>query len=73
MSPRIEDGYLKVQMEFGEDMLWRLPDRHDRAAIRELSTEARAWVADRGATYGQEKAIHKALTEAGYYLTGPRR
>jgi hypothetical protein len=73
MSPRIEDGYLKVRMEFGEDMVWRLPDRGDREAIRELSAEARAWAADRGATYGQEKAIHKALTEAGYYLTGPRR
>jgi len=73
LSSRLSDGQLHVALEGGPEQSWRLPDREDHAAIAALSLEAQGWAEPQGATYGQLKAIHKTLTEGGYYNTGPRR
>lgn len=73
MSARLADGLLRVSFEGHPENSWLLPNREDHAAIAALSLEAQGWAEPHGASYGQLKAIHKALTEGGYYNTGPRR
>lgn len=72
LSARIDGDQLWVVIEGGGEERWPLPDEADSDAIRRLSTEARQWAADRHATYGQEKAIHKCLTDHGFFLTHAR-
>lgn len=60
-------------MAGGAEKRWRLPEAWDGAGVRALSDDAKAWAASEGATHGQEKAVHKTLTEAGYYSTSSRR
>jgi hypothetical protein len=73
LSATVSDGFLRLAFAGGPEDKWQLPasDAHD--AIAELSIKAQAWAESHGATYGQQKAVHKALTESGYYNTGPRR
>lgn len=73
LVPSVRDGFLWVTIEGGAEKRWRLPEVRIGPSVRALSNEARAWAASEGATYGQEKAVHKALTEAGYYITAARR
>jgi hypothetical protein len=73
LSATVRDGFLSVVIEGASSRRWPLPPIHDGRQVRALSEQAQAWAETYGATYGQLKAIHKALTEAGYYITGPRR
>ncbi len=61
----VKDGFLWVSMG-GAEQRWPLPSVRQGAGVRSLSEKAQAWVRAHGATYGQEKAVHRALTEAGY-------
>ena len=72
MTTRVEDSQLLVQFADGAREQWGLPDRSDNAAIRRVRDAAVAFAHGQGATLGQVNAVKKALTDAGYYLTGPR-
>lgn len=67
------DGALSLTFAAGPTRIWPLPPREDHRAIAALSIEAKAWAESQGASFGQLKAIHKTLTEGGYYNTGPRQ
>ena len=41
--------------------------------LREERNEAVSFAQQNGATEGQVAAVKKALTSAGYYVTGPHR
>lgn len=73
LSATVLDGFLCLAFAGGPEDKWQLPARDAHDAIAELSVKAQAWAESHGATYGQQKAVHKALTESGYYNTGPRR
>ena len=73
LSARLADGFLVLAFVSGPEDRWRLPAKDAHNEIARLSIEAQAWAESNGATYGQQKAVHKALTEGGYYNTGPRR
>ena len=69
-SARVENGELVV--EFPEDDLrksWELPEPSDREAITQIRQEACAFATDHGATPGQVRAVRKALTDKGYYVS----
>ena len=74
MRARVEDGSLWVVFEDGKPKVWNLPsnmaDREENRRVRDLAiTFANA----QGATQGQIHAIMKAMSDAGYYVTGPKR
>lgn len=73
LRSRVLDGFLRLTFEDGPEREWNLPPREAHDAIARLSLEAQAWAESHCATHGQQKAVHRALTEAGYYNTGPRR
>lgn len=72
MTTRVEDSQLLVQFANGAKQQWGLPDRSDKAAIRHVRDASVAFARHQGATLGQVNAVKKALTDAGYYLTGSR-
>ena len=72
LTTQVEDSQLLVQFAGGASKRWRLPERSDKAAIRCVREAAVAFARGQGATLGQVNAVKKALTDAGYYLTGPR-
>ena len=73
MSTRVLDGHLLIKFSDTEVERWKLPDRSDKEAIRRVRDKAVAFARDHGATLGQINAVKKALPDAGYYLTKPRR
>jgi hypothetical protein len=68
------NGRLYVNIESVPEKAWDLPHhaRTDKGAIRRVRSAATEFGSQNGATPGQIAAIQKALTEAGFYLTGPR-
>jgi len=73
LSAVVRDGFLWVSMSGGAEHRWPLPQQWDGEGVRAVSEEAQAWADSNGATYGQQKAVHKAMTENGYYITSARR
>lgn len=70
-SCKVQDG--RYHITLGTDRKnWLLPDKSDQPSIRRLRAEAETWARARGATSGQIDAVRKGLTDAGYYLIGPR-
>lgn len=69
MRPRIQGGQLSVEFEDGIKHSWQLPSKSDKEAIRRVREAAVKFASQNGATRGQEFAVMKALTEAGYHLT----
>lgn len=47
---------------------WPLPPRNDKRRIRAVRDEAVSFVTQQGATIGQQNAVKKALTDAGFHL-----
>jgi hypothetical protein len=73
MTTRIEGDYYIVEFASGASKRFRLPDREDRIAIKELADEAVQFAIEQGATIpGQVNAVRKGLTNEGYYIIGPR-
>ena len=73
MTTRIEDGYYIVEFDSGASKKFRLPDRGDGRAIKDLADKAVEFAIAQGATIpGQVNAVRKGLTNAGYYIIGPR-
>jgi restriction system protein len=69
MSSKVDGGVLYVAFAGLPGQRWTLPDRQDKAGIRRARDEAVRFAREHGATAGQENAIKKALTSAGYHLT----
>jgi hypothetical protein len=72
--PWIENGFLVVRFsDNGQTGYFPMPkDRTDKDGIRVTRSAACAWAKQHGATFEQEAAIKKALTDAGYHLVGPQ-
>ncbi len=68
MSSYVRDRSLIVEFHGGARNTFSLPDRADKLAIRRVRDKAVEFARDNGASYGQEMAVKKALTEAGYHL-----
>jgi hypothetical protein len=69
LSAKVEEGVLRVLFANGVSKTWPLPNRENKAAIREIREAAMQFAKDHGATEGQQNAVRKALTNAGYHLT----
>jgi hypothetical protein len=68
MSSYVNDDTLHVSFAGGANHSWPLPRREDKAAIRSVRDQAVEFARMNGATFGQENAVKKALTEAGFHL-----
>jgi len=68
MRARVEDQRLIVEFSHGPNRRFSLPALSDKPAIRKLRNEAVAFAHANRATLGQENAVKKALTEAGYHV-----
>jgi hypothetical protein len=68
MSTKVDGDGLRIDFGGGVSSAWPLPDRNDKVAIRAVRDAAMGFARDNGATEGQQNAVRKALTNAGYYL-----
>ena len=69
MTAKAKDNRLTVSFLNGPSKEWPLPERDDKPGIRSVRDKAVQFAVDNGATIGQQYAVRKALTEAGYHLT----
>ena len=72
MSADVRDNQLIVSFVSGARKNFSLPKRTDLNGIRQVRAEAVLWARSSGASPGQEDAVKKALTSAGYHIRGPR-
>jgi len=68
MSSFVQNGSLVVAFAGGQRKSFTLPDRKDKLKVRQVRDEAVSFAQKAGASYGQEMAVKKALTESGYHL-----
>jgi hypothetical protein len=69
MHAAVHSEHLVVQFEGGEERRWKLPEKSDKAMIRQIRDEAVSFALDQGASDpGQTNAVRKALTDASYHL-----
>jgi hypothetical protein len=68
MSTEVRGKKLFVSFANGASDSWLLPDTSDKNAIRTVRDNAVEFAKLNGASYGQEQAVKKALTDAGYWL-----
>ena len=68
MSAAVRNEILYVSFENGASESWRLPDKSDKTAIREIRDKAVEFAKKNRASLGQENAVKKALTDAEYWL-----
>lgn len=69
MSSKVVGNRLVVQFENGQSNTWDLPDRKDNAGIRAVRDSAVSFAITNEASLGQQNAIKKTLTDAGYYVS----
>jgi hypothetical protein len=69
LTTRVDGNQLVVSFADGTTRTWDLPMQTDKTSIRSIRTDALRFAHDHGATPGQENAVRKALTSAGYHLT----
>jgi len=73
MRARVEGGVLSVAFEKAGPKTWNLPsNKADREAVRRVRDFAIEFAHTQGATDGQIRAIMKVLSEAGYFVMGPK-
>lgn len=68
MSAEVRGKKLFVSFANGASDSWTLPETSDKNAIRIVRDKAVDFAKQNGASYGQEQAVKKALTDAGYWL-----
>lgn len=73
MSADVRSDQLTINFDSGEKKTFQLPKRTETEGIRRVRTEAVLWARANGASAGQEDAVKKALTTAGYHIRGPRK
>lgn len=64
----ISGNQLVVGFVGAAERRWTLPPRDDKRRIRSVRDEAVSFVTQQGATIGQQNAVKKALTDAGFHL-----
>jgi negative regulator of replication initiation len=69
MSVKVVGNRLVIQFENGQSNMWDLPDSTDRAGIRAVRDSAVSFAIRNEASIGQQNAVKKALTDAGYYVS----
>ena len=68
MSAEVRGKKLFVSFANGASDSWTLPETSDKNAIRSVRDKAINFAKQNGASYGQEQAVKKALTDASYWL-----
>ena len=69
MSADVLGKTLHVTFQNGTSKKWTLPETTNKLEIRRIRDEAVNFAKKNGASYGQQQAVKKALTNAGYWLT----
>jgi hypothetical protein len=69
MHAAATEGQLNVSFADGTSREWHLPSKDDKAGIRRVRDSAVEFARQHRATIGQQNAVKKALTEAGYYVS----
>jgi len=69
MSAEVRGKVLSVSFDHGASDSWVLPEKSDKNSIRIARDKAVEFSKQNGASYGQEQAVKKALTDAGYWLS----
>lgn len=69
MSAEVRGNFLHVSFENGAVNKWQLPSPSNKEGIRKVRDLAVNFAKQNGASFGQERAVQKALTNAGYWLT----
>ena len=69
MSSRVSNKLLVVEFEDGVQQRFPLPDRSDKVTLKKVREAALRFARENGASFGQEMAVRKALTQAGYHQT----
>jgi len=72
MHAGVHSDQLLVSFESGIRKAFPLPKKADVEAIRRVRTEAVQFASSNGASPGQQDAVKKALTQAGYHIRGSR-
>jgi negative regulator of replication initiation len=68
MSTDVLGNTLHVCFQDGSSKKWTLSDPVNKVEIRRIRDEAVNFAKQNNASYGQEQAVKKALTNAGYWL-----
>ena len=68
MSADVLGKTLHVDFQDGSSRQWALPDPTNKVEIRRVRQEAVDFAKQNNASFGQEQAVKKALTNAGYWL-----
>jgi hypothetical protein len=68
MAARVSDGHLVVAFKDGASRTFPLPRQGDRPTIRKVRASAVGFARENGGTLGQQHAVMKALTQAGYHI-----
>jgi len=69
MSADVLGQTLDVSFQNGSSKKWALPEPTNKLEIRRIRDEAVNFAKQNNASFGQEQAVKKALTNAGYWLT----
>jgi negative regulator of replication initiation len=69
MSADVLGQTLHVTFQNGVSKKWSLPEPTNKLEIRRIRDEAVNFAKQNDASYGQEQAVKKALTNAGYWLS----
>lgn len=69
MSADVLGQTLHIAFQNGISKKWALPDSTNKLEIRRIRDEAVNFAKQNDASFGQEQAVKKALTNAGYWLT----
>ncbi|CAH1088206.1 hypothetical protein [Candidatus Nitrotoga sp. 1052] len=69
MSSYLSNNQLHVSFVSGPSSSWTLPSKTDKKSLRAVREKAIVFAKKHGATLGQENAVKKTLTDAGYHLT----
>ena len=72
MHAGVHNDQLQVSFESGIRKDFPLPKKTDVEGIRRVRTEAVRFASSNGASPGQQDAVKKALTQAGYHIRGAR-
>jgi negative regulator of replication initiation len=74
MRAHVAGTTLLVGFQYETPQTWELPkDKNDQHEVRRVRDLAVEYAVSHGATDGQRNAVGKAISEAGYYLTQPRK
>ncbi len=69
MSAEVRGKVLYVSFDHGASDSWALPEKSDKSSIRIARDKAVEFSRQNKASFGQEQAVKKALTDAGYWLS----